>query len=88
MHCYNCQKFGHVCSNCKHPPRYMWCGGSHLHKEYLLKGSAALIPTCCNYRLVGEKEPPTIEAAPTPGKKCERESRTESARLQWVRCYL
>jgi hypothetical protein len=31
--CYNCQKFGHVLENCRQPPRYLWCGGGHLHKE-------------------------------------------------------
>jgi hypothetical protein len=32
--CYNCQQFGHVWANCKDPPpRFLWCGGGHLHKE-------------------------------------------------------
>jgi hypothetical protein len=31
--CHNCQQFGHVWANCKQPPRCMWCGGGHLHKE-------------------------------------------------------
>jgi hypothetical protein len=31
--CYNCQKFGHVWASCKRPPRCLWCGGCHLHKD-------------------------------------------------------
>jgi hypothetical protein len=32
--------------------------------------------------------PPTIEAAATPGKSCERESRRERSRLHWEGCSL
>jgi hypothetical protein len=31
--CYNGQNFGHVWANCKQPPRYLWCGGGHMHRE-------------------------------------------------------
>jgi hypothetical protein len=31
--CHNWQYIGHVWANCKHPPRWFWCGGGHLHKE-------------------------------------------------------
>jgi hypothetical protein len=50
--CYNCQKFGHVWVNCKQPPRCLWCGGGHLHKECPEKGNAASTPACCNCQLV------------------------------------
>jgi hypothetical protein len=33
MRCYNCPNFGHVWANCKQPPRYLWWGGGHLHRE-------------------------------------------------------
>jgi hypothetical protein len=38
---YNCQKFGHAWANCKQPPRCLWCGGGHLHKDCLEKGDAS-----------------------------------------------
>jgi hypothetical protein len=31
---YNCQQFGYVWTNCKQPPRFLWCGGGHRHKEW------------------------------------------------------
>jgi hypothetical protein len=31
--CHNCQQFGHVWANCKQPPRCLWCGRGHLHKD-------------------------------------------------------
>jgi hypothetical protein len=31
--CHNFQQFGHVWTNCKQPPRSLWCGGGHLRKE-------------------------------------------------------
>jgi hypothetical protein len=88
--CYNCQKFGLVWANCKQPPRYMWCGGGHLHKECPEKGNAASIPTCCNCKLVEERNliPPTTEAAATPGKSCERENRRQRPRLHREGCSL
>jgi hypothetical protein len=49
--CYNCQKFGHVWVNCKQPPRCLWCGGCHLHKDCPEKGTTASTPTCCNCQL-------------------------------------
>jgi hypothetical protein len=47
--CHNCQPFGHVWANCKQPPpRCLWCGGGHLHKECPEKDNSASTPTCCN----------------------------------------
>jgi hypothetical protein len=55
MRCHNCQQFGHVWANCKQPPRCLWCGGGHLHKECPEKNTSST-PACCNCRLVdGEK---------------------------------
>ena len=57
--CHNCQQFGHVWANCKQPPRCLWCGGGHLHKECPEKGNSASTPVCCNCRLAeGEKPHP------------------------------
>jgi hypothetical protein len=57
--CHNCQQFGHVWANCKQPPRCLWCGGGHLHKECPEKENAASTPTCCNCQLAeGEKAHP------------------------------
>jgi hypothetical protein len=55
--CYNCQKFGHVYANCKQPPRCLWCGGGHLHKECPEKGNANSKPACCNCKLGNGEEP-------------------------------
>jgi hypothetical protein len=58
--CYNCEKFGHVCSNCRQPPRCLWCGGGHLHKECPEKSNIDSTPACCNCKLVdGEKPHPS-----------------------------
>jgi hypothetical protein len=46
--CHNCQQFGHVWANCRLPPRCMWCGAGHLHKD---------CPVCCNCQLVGGEKP-------------------------------
>jgi PAX-interacting protein 1 len=57
---YNCQKFGHVWANCSQPPRCMWCGGDHLHKDGPEKTNNESTPTCCNCKLVdGEKTHPS-----------------------------
>jgi hypothetical protein len=57
--CHNCQQFGHVWANCKQPPRCLWCGGGHLHKECPEKGNTTSTPACCNCRLAeGEKPHP------------------------------
>jgi hypothetical protein len=57
--CHNCQQFGHVWANCKQPPRSLWCGGGHLHKECPEKDNAASTPACCNCQLAeGEKPHP------------------------------
>jgi hypothetical protein len=58
--CYNCQKFGNISPNCKQPPRFMLCGGGHLHRECPQTGSAASIPTCCSCKLMdGEESHPS-----------------------------
>jgi hypothetical protein len=57
--CYNCQKFGHVWANCRQPPRCLWCGGGHLHKECPEKNNAASTPACCYCQLAeGDKQHP------------------------------
>jgi len=59
-HCYNCQQFGHVWANCKQPPKCVWCGGGHLHKECPEKENRDSTPTCCNCKLTeGEKPHPS-----------------------------
>jgi hypothetical protein len=58
--CHNCQLFGHVWANCRQPPRCLWCGGGHLHKECPEKENASSTPPYCNCRLMeGEKPHPT-----------------------------
>jgi hypothetical protein len=58
--CYNCQKFGHVWSNCSQPPRCMWCGGGHLHKDFPEKENISSTPSCCYCKLAdGEKPHPS-----------------------------
>jgi hypothetical protein len=58
--CYNCQKFGCVWSNCSLPPRCMWCGGGHLHKDCPEKENTSSTPSCCNCKLAdGEKPHPS-----------------------------
>jgi hypothetical protein len=49
--CHNCRQFGHVWANCRQPPRCLWCGDGHLHKECPEKGNPASAPACCNCRL-------------------------------------
>jgi hypothetical protein len=57
--CYNCQQFGHVWVNCKQPPRCLWCGGGHRHKECPEKDNESSSPSCCNCKLAeGEKPHP------------------------------
>jgi hypothetical protein len=87
---YNCQKFGHVWAIYKQPPRCVWCGGGHLHKECPERGNAASTPTCCNCNWWKERNliPQTIEAAATPGTRCDRESRRERPRLHREGCSL
>jgi hypothetical protein len=54
--CHNCQQFGLVWANCRQPPRCLWCGGGHLHKECPQKGNSSSTPACCNSQLAeGEK---------------------------------
>jgi hypothetical protein len=55
--CYNCRNFGHVWTNCK-PPRCLWCGGGHLHRECPEKTNTESTPRCCNCTLLGENPHP------------------------------
>jgi hypothetical protein len=55
--CYNCQKFGHVWANCRQPPRCLWCGGGHLHKECPEKEKISSTPACCNCKLAEGENP-------------------------------
>jgi hypothetical protein len=55
--CHNRQQFGNVWANCKQPPRCLWCGGGHLHKECPEKVNAKSIPACCNYKLLEGENP-------------------------------
>jgi hypothetical protein len=56
--CFNCQKFGHVWANCRQPPRCMWCGGGHLHKECPeAQNKENSIPSCCNCTLKNGEMP-------------------------------
>jgi hypothetical protein len=54
--CYNSQKFSPVWVNCSQPPRCMWCGGGHLHKDCPEIENESSTPSCCNCKLLdGEK---------------------------------
>jgi hypothetical protein len=56
MQCYNCQNFDHVWDNCKQPPRCLFCGGGHLHRECPENTNTDSTPSCGNCTLVeGEK---------------------------------
>jgi hypothetical protein len=58
--CYNCQRFGHIWVHCRQPPRCMWCGGGHRHRECPEKENNQRIPSCCNCKLKdGESPHPT-----------------------------
>jgi hypothetical protein len=59
--CYNCQQFGHIWANCRQPPRCMWCGGGHLHKDCPEKeNNENSVPNCCNCSLKeGERPHPS-----------------------------
>jgi hypothetical protein len=58
--CYNCQSFGHIWVHCRQPPRCMWCGGGHRHRECPEKENTHSIPSCCNCKLKdGESPQPT-----------------------------
>jgi hypothetical protein len=55
--CYNCQQFGHVWANCRQPPRCLWCGRGHLHKECPEKQKEDSSPRCCNCTLKDGEQP-------------------------------
>jgi hypothetical protein len=86
--CHNCQQFGHVWANCKQPPRYLWCGGGHLHRECPEKGNTSSTPTCCNCRLAEGENPHSAnyrgcrhEKEEMQKKKCQRIPSTTTGRL-------
>jgi hypothetical protein len=51
------QNFGHVWANCKQPPRRLWYGGGHLHRECPEKTNTESTSSCCNCTLVEGKKP-------------------------------
>jgi hypothetical protein len=58
--CYNCQRFGHIWVHCSQPPRCLWCGGGHRHRECPEKENPESTPNCCNCKLKeGEAHHPT-----------------------------
>jgi hypothetical protein len=58
--CFNCQQFGHVWANCQQPPRCLWCGGGHLHKECPEAEKENSTPNFCNCSLQeGERPNPS-----------------------------
>jgi hypothetical protein len=84
---HNCQQFGHVWANCRQPPRCLWCGGGHLHKECPEKDNAASTLACCNCKLLEGENPirRTIEAAGMRRRSCRRTHR-EHQNLQQEGC--
>jgi hypothetical protein len=55
--CFNCQQFGHFWANCRQPPRCLWCGGGHLHKECPEAEKEHSTPNCCNCSLQEGERP-------------------------------
>jgi hypothetical protein len=56
--CYNCQQFGHAWANCKQPPRCVWCGGGHLHRDCPEKENRESTPAY-NCKLAEERPHPS-----------------------------
>jgi hypothetical protein len=71
----NSQQFDHIWADCEQPPRCVWCGGCHLHKECPEKDNTASIPTCCNCKLVDGEEP-----HPSNCRVCNRYAKEETRR--------
>jgi hypothetical protein len=88
--CHNCQQFYHIWANCKQPPRCLWCGGSHLHKECPERGNTSSTTTFCKYRLAeGENPiPKIIGAAGTRRRRCRKRSHRGHPGPQQERCPL
>jgi hypothetical protein len=85
---HKCQQFGHVWANCKQPPRCLWCGGGHLHKECPEKENTSSTPTCCNCRLVEGEKPHSANyrgcrhtKEEMKNKKSQRTPRTTTGRV-------
>jgi hypothetical protein len=85
--CYNC---GHVWANCKQPPRCMWCGAATCAKSAWKRaaqhryGHAGTASWWTERNLIL----PYVEAAGTPEKRCERESRREHLSIHPECCSL
>jgi hypothetical protein len=73
--CFNWQQFGHVWANCKQPPRCMWCGGGHLHKDCPEKGNQSSTPACCNCQLAegGKPHPANYRGCKRAKEKMRKE---------------
>jgi hypothetical protein len=86
--CYNCQKFGHVWANCKQPPRCLWCGGGHMHRDCPEKENASSTPAAATANWLKERQyiPPTAEAAGMLRKKCGKRSPREHQNPQLEGC--
>jgi hypothetical protein len=82
--CHNCQQFGHVWANCKQPPRCLWCGGGHRHKECLEKGinHSPQRAATVGWRKEKTPIPQFIEAADTRVRRRRRRSRRGHLGLQ------
>jgi hypothetical protein len=84
--CYNCQKFGHVWVNCRQPPRCLWCGGGHLHKECPKSQKENSTPNCCNCKLKeGERPHPSSYRgySNTKEESLLRRSQRSTPRKHW-----
>jgi hypothetical protein len=55
--CYNCQNFSHVWANCKKPPRCIWYGGAHLHRECPEKTNTQSTPSSYNCTPLEREKP-------------------------------
>jgi hypothetical protein len=57
--CYNFQRFGYIWFHCRKPPRCMWCGATHRHRECPEENTPS-ISSCCKCKLRdGESPHPT-----------------------------
>jgi hypothetical protein len=55
--CHNRQRFCHIWVHCRRPPRCLWCGGGHRHRECPEKQKSECVPTCCNCDLQEGESP-------------------------------
>jgi hypothetical protein len=74
--CFNCQKFDHTSENCRQPPRCMWRGDSHIHKECPETNNREnSIPQCCSCKLKDGERPHSSNYRGCSHAKHELESR-------------